>query len=111
VYRQVQMHRRSAAIRNKYVFTDETFEALAGEAPASIERDKAMSAALDKCLGKLNEKQRELIEQRYLTKGTLQDLAEDTGRTANALYKTLQRIRESLHHCICDRMEKEGFSA
>ena len=111
VYRQVQMHRRSAAIRNKYVFTDDTFEALAGAAPDSIERDKAMSAALDKCLGKLNEKQRDLIEQRYLAKGTLQDLAEESGRTANALYKTLQRIRESLYHCIYNRIEKEGFTA
>lgn len=109
VYRQVQIHRRSTAIRNKYVFSDETFEALAGEAPVSIDRDRAMSSALEKCLLKLSEKQRELIERRYDSQGTLQEFARETGQNANAVYKSLQRIRESLHQCIHHRLEKEGF--
>ena len=111
VYRQVQMHRRKQAIRQKYVFTAETFEQLASDEPVSLERDRTMGAALEKCLQKLSSKNRELIEQRYLTKGSLQDYAEETGRSANALYKTLQRIRESLHGCISRRLAQEGFTA
>lgn len=111
VYRQVLMHRRSQAIRQKYVFSDETFEQLAKDEPIPLERGKALGTALEKCLQKLSSKNRELIEQRYLSKGSLQDYAEETGRTANALYKTLQRIRESLHGCIQQRLAKEGFTA
>ncbi len=112
VYRQVQMHRRSHAIRSKYVFTEETFEQLANSSqPASLERDQVMSQALEKCLRKLSAKQRELVERRYLAEGSLKSLAEESGRSADALYKTLQRIRESLFRCINKRLAKEGFPA
>jgi RNA polymerase sigma-70 factor (ECF subfamily) len=110
VYRQVLIHRRSHAIRSKYVFTGETFEQLASSEPVSLERNQAMEQALEKCLKKLSAKQRELVERRYLAEGSLKALAEESGRTADALYKTLQRIREALFHCINKRMAKEGFS-
>ena len=73
--------------------------------------DQAVSVALETCLGKLSAKQREIVERRYLAKGSLQDLAEESGRSANALYKTLQRIREVLHHCINKRLTQEGFTS
>ena len=111
VYRKVQMHRRKQTSRAKYFFSDETLEQLAGDESFSLERDQAMGAALEKCLGKLSSKNRELVEQRYLAKGALQEFAAQTGRTSNALYKTLQRIRESLHRCITQRLTKEGFTA
>lgn len=111
VYRQVQMHRRKQATRAKYFFSDETIEQLAKDESFSLERDRAMSAALDKCLQKLSARNRELVEQRYLSKGSLQDFSEKTGRTSNAIYKTLQRIRESLHRCITQRLAREGFTS
>ena len=110
VYRQVQMHRRKQATRAKYFFSNETIEKLAADEPFSLERDRAMESALEKCLLKLSPKNRELIEQRYLSKGSLQDFAAQTGRTSNALYKMLQRIRESLHQCITHRLDREGFT-
>ncbi|MEO0414152.1 MAG: sigma-70 family RNA polymerase sigma factor [Verrucomicrobiota bacterium] len=113
VYRQVQMHRRKQAIRHKYVFSDDTFEKLASDEPVSLEHDRAMAAALDTCLKKLGSKNRELIERRYLAgaPGSLQDYADETQQTPNALYKKLQRIREILHRCITQRLEREGFTA
>lgn len=111
VYRQVQMHRRKQAIRGKYFFSDETIEELAREEPVSLEKDQAMEAALEKCLLKLSRKNRELIEQRYLSQGSMQEFADQTGRSSNAVYKMLQRIRESLHRCITHRLEKEGIAA
>jgi RNA polymerase sigma-70 factor (ECF subfamily) len=111
IYRQVQMHRRKQATRAKYFFSDETIEQLAKDESFSLERDRAMAAALEKCLQKLSAKNRELVEQRYLSKGSLQEFAEQSGRTSNALYKMLQRIRESLHQCITQRLAREGFTA
>ena len=111
VYRQVQMHRRKQATRAKYYFfSEETFERLASDQPVSLERDMAMRAALEKCLEKLSTKNRQLVEQRYLSKGSLQDYAQQAGRSSNSVYKMLQRIRESLHHCITRRIAKEGFT-
>lgn len=111
VYRQVQMLRRKQSNRAKLFFSEETFEHLANEEDSSFERDKVMGAALEKCLEKLSPKSRELVEQRYLSNGSLQQHAEKTGRTAEAVYKTLQRIRESLHGCIVKRLAKEGFTS
>ncbi|MEM9282581.1 MAG: sigma-70 family RNA polymerase sigma factor [Verrucomicrobiota bacterium] len=109
VYRQVQMHRRSQATRGKYFFSDETIEQLAGDPAESPEQSLAMSRALEQCLEHIGAKQRELIEQRYTSKGTLQELAQQLGKKPDALYKMLQRVREALHQCICQRMTKEGF--
>ena len=111
VFRQVQMYRRSQATRRKHFFSDETIARLAEEVPTSLDRDQAMSRALEKCLDRLNPKQRELIEQRYLAEESLQEVAELAGCTANALYKTLQRIRVGLHQCIQQRLTKEGFTS
>ena len=110
VYRQVQMHRRKHAIRQKYVFSEETLVELAGDTPVDAKREEAMSLALETCMGKLSDSQRTLVNQRYLAQGTLQDLAKDTGRNADALYKSLQRIRERLYDCIHHRIAQEGFS-
>ena len=111
VYRQVQMHRRKHAIRQKYVFSEETLELLAGDEPITAKREEAMSQALDKCLANLSDSQRNLVNQRYLSKGSLQELAQETGRNVDALYKSLERIRTRLHDCIHQRMAQEGFGA
>ena len=94
VYRQVQMHRRAQANKQTFSFSEETFELLANDEPVSLDRDKAMGVALEKCLQKLSSKNRKLIEERYQKDGSLQDYAESLGQTANSLYKTLQRIRQ-----------------
>ncbi len=110
VYRQVQTYRRKQATRAKYFFSDETIERLAAEMPAFQERDQAMSRALELCLEGLGGKQRALIEQRYVAKESLCKLADETGRSANSLYKTLQRIRVGLYRCISQRVLDEGFT-
>ena len=113
VYLKAQMQRRSQAIRHKYVFCDETFEELAHAQFESMtpEDDKLRSGALECCLTKLTDKQRELIECRYLSRRSLNDLAKERGKSPNALYKTLQRTRELLHHCIQGKLEQEGLKA
>lgn len=109
VYRQVQQYRRSQTTRGKYFFNDDTIEQFAGEQDHSIEQNQAMESALQRCLESISPRQRELIEQRYHSKSTLQDFAHQMGKKPDALYKSLQRVREALHKCICQRMTKEGY--
>ena len=65
---------------------------------------------LEKCLCKLPEDQRSLVEGYYYHRRAIEELANDSGRTAAATYKALQRIRHSLRHCIerASQPEKAG---
>jgi RNA polymerase sigma-70 factor (ECF subfamily) len=51
---------------------------------------------LESCLGKLPEDQRELVEGYYYHRTGIEALSESSGRTIQATYKALQRIRQSL---------------
>jgi RNA polymerase sigma-70 factor (ECF subfamily) len=108
VYRQVLIHRRSTAIRLKYTFGEETTRRMVEE-QAPLERDVALSEALDNCLQKLDEDQRELVRLRYYTGESLRVVAARSGRSPDAIYKKIQRIREALHRCISIRLAQEGW--
>ena len=55
---------------------------------------------LEGCLSKLPEEQRSIVEGYYYRRDGIEKLAEHSGRTVAATYKTLQRIREALQTCI-----------
>lgn len=69
----------------------------------------AQSRWLGECMKKLPEGDRELVEERYATDHTLTELAADSGRTPNALYKSMQRIRRSLMDCVEKGLKSEGW--
>lgn len=109
VYRQVLIHRRSTAIRLKYTFSEETFRRLVEE-QSPLERDIALSEALDKCLHRLDDDERELLNLRYFTKESINEMATREGLSVDVLYKRIQRIREALQRCISKRMGREGWA-
>ena len=55
---------------------------------------------LEGCLGKLPEEQRSIVEGYYYRRDGIEKLAEHSGRTVAATYKTLQRVREALQLCM-----------
>ena len=55
---------------------------------------------LEACLNKLSAEQRSMIEGYYYRRDGIEKLAQETGRTVAAAYKTLQRIRQALQICI-----------
>ena len=69
----------------------------------------AQSRWLSNCLQKLAEIDRRLIEQRYASKGTLAEMATETGRSPNALYKSMQRVRRTLLECVQSGLKSEGW--
>lgn len=57
------------------------------------------------CLRKLPDKQKVIIEGYYFKDQTIEELAETSGRTVDAVYKALQRIRAALMQCVNRRTE------
>ena len=55
---------------------------------------------LESCLGKLPTEHRAVVEGYYYRREGIEKLAEHSGRTVAATYKTLQRVREALQFCI-----------
>lgn len=55
---------------------------------------------LEGCLGKLPAEQRCIVEGYYYQRTGIDRLAEESGRTVEATYKALQRIRNALQTCI-----------
>jgi RNA polymerase sigma-70 factor (ECF subfamily) len=80
------------------------------EEQSSLERDIALSEALEKCLHRLDDDERELLNLRYFTKESINQMATRVGLSVDVLYKRIQRIREVLQRCISKRMGREGWA-
>jgi RNA polymerase sigma-70 factor, ECF subfamily len=96
---EVLMHHRK---RRRYTFlTEELIESLSErQAEQELYTQQLQNALLD-CIEKLPEADRLLLNHRYVEPGTtIQQLAAETGQTANVLYKALARIRRQLLHCV-----------
>ena len=55
---------------------------------------------LEGCLNQLPAEQRSIVEGYYYRRDGIEKIAEKSGRTVAAAYKTLQRIRHALQTCI-----------
>lgn len=104
---QVLMHRRSR--RKSPWLAGDVIEQLAGRQQERDDLSEVRRVALRMCLQKLPEEDRRLIEGRYQgSNETIQDVASATGRTANAIYKELGRIRRVLLECITRMVATEA---
>ncbi len=82
----------------RITFSEKIIEILSeSDAPA---KPDARLAALDSCLGKLNESQRKLIQARYTPGHSIEQYAVNCGKGASGLRMALLRVRESLKNCI-----------
>jgi RNA polymerase sigma-70 factor (ECF subfamily) len=65
---------------------------------------------LSSCLQKLPSEQRGIIEAYYYRAQPVDEIAAGSGRTGEAIYKVLQRIRHALRQCIDREIALEGGS-
>jgi RNA polymerase sigma-70 factor (ECF subfamily) len=100
---EILMHHRR---NRKYTFlTEPLIESLLEDQSRIEEQREERRRALQKCLQTLPEADRELIDLRYAERDlTIQQLADESGQTANVLYKSLGRIRQQLMECIKHRL-------
>ena len=100
VARNVVMRHLRRHARDRHVFDEALVNQLADEAAALAPVHDLHREALEHCLEKLPDAQRELVLTAY-TKGTRMDaLATRRGQTPMALYKLLHRIRQALLECV-----------
>jgi len=93
--------------RSRLVFGKAAIEALAMEQATANTVEGSRQAALAECLKRLSAVNRDLLTRCYSGAGTIRDVAGTLGRSTEAVYKMLQRVRLSLHKCIEQRLVME----
>jgi RNA polymerase sigma-70 factor, ECF subfamily len=96
--------------RDRHIFDDELVNRLADEVILMEQAHLTQREALDDCLLKLPDPQRELALSAY-TKGVrMNDLAAQLGKTPMSLYKLLHRIRQTLLECVRRKLAREELA-
>ena len=106
-YWEVRRARQKFA-RAKVVFDQDVVDALAQTAAGMIEEVSERHEALAGCLKKLHPRDRELVLTRYEPGCGVDEAARRSGRSLEAAYKALGRIRKLLLDCVSNQLAAEG---
>jgi RNA polymerase sigma-70 factor, ECF subfamily len=98
-YFQVLTFRKRQS-RNRLQFCDALVEQLAQGGEPSLLQAGSDAEALDRCMAKLNQRDRQLMEMRYEPGATVEGVAQQVGRSKKAVYTALGRIRSWLLECM-----------
>ncbi len=98
---------RQKFARAKVVFDDDVLESVAGTAATMMEELDHRHEALAHCLGRLHPRDRDLLLTRYEPGGGVEAAAQRCGRSMEAAYKALMRLRKLLHDCITQKLSTE----
>lgn len=96
---------RQRFARSKVVFNQDVLEAVAQTAMELAPEVDQRHEALARCLQKLHPRDRELILTRYEPGNGVAEAARRTGRTLEAAYKALHRLRKLLFDCVTQELE------
>ena len=109
-FNEVRNHRRTLG-RNRLHFDSELSELLAEESMVEAELTQARLKALDACMEKLSPRQQQILRRCYDGTSTISEVAGSLGRSRDALYKQLARLREKLSECIRGQIAAEDFAS
>jgi len=91
---------RTSYARAKVVFNEDLLELLAQTASEMEAEVDPRHEALAQCMKKLQERDRQLLLTRYEAGVSVEQAAAKNGRSLEAAYKALNRLRRSLHECV-----------
>ncbi|MDF1659547.1 MAG: sigma-70 family RNA polymerase sigma factor [Verrucomicrobiales bacterium] len=106
IVRNISFRHRRKLFRDRHVFDDELLERILNEEEAEQEEGNRSGessreyGALITCLDKFSDERRQLILAPYGKPGAVKELAEQSTRSPNSLYKLLQRLRSKLVRCV-----------
>ena len=106
---EVMAYRKSKQ-RSRLVLDDELLANIAGELEKSAEDADYRLKMLERCIERLNPRQRELISARYGRGEAVRDIAERLSRPENALAALFYRLRKILADCVQTMIRKEGIA-
>ncbi|QDT88660.1 sigma-70 family RNA polymerase sigma factor [Gimesia algae] len=93
--------------RDSMVFNVELVEMLAKQNEEKLAGAQDLQRVLTRCVSKLPEQSRNLIQLRYASGGSVQSIAEAQGRSVGAVSQTLYRIRQLLQECVQKTLASE----
>lgn len=99
------------AEQQRRVLEDDVVEALLARQEQLTPELTARRAHLRECLEALPAEQRGFVRGYYWDEQDVESLARQSGRTVEAVYKALQRIRQALSDCMNRKARTEGASA
>ncbi len=94
--------------RDRHEFDNDFVEAVATAAEEEAELFEARRKALGDCVGRLKERDRELLQSCYADGGTIKRAAQKLDRPAKGVYKALARIRQMLFDCVQRKLASQG---
>ena len=97
--------------KNKLFFTDALFDQIAQTHAELSDELEGRKTALYTCLGKLNDRGREIVRLRYSENLKPASIADRVGTTPHAVSSLLHRLRVKLRDCIERRLGREGGAA
>ena len=102
---EILKYRRGVS-RDRLVFNEELIELLANSSEAMEAELSSQDyiESLQLCIDRLPEKSKKIIEVVYQSEKTIKQIAEEIGKSATSLYKTVDRIRKKLKFCIESRL-------
>lgn len=104
-YYEILKFRKKSLQKQK--FSDAFLECVAQDMFEHGDSLQRQSRALEGCLKKLPQKDREVIQKRYFEGVTTQMIASLLGRPVRSVYFSLQRIRDLLHRCVLHTLAAE----
>jgi RNA polymerase sigma-70 factor, ECF subfamily len=102
---------RQKFARSKVIFDQDVLDAVAQTAGVMREELDERHEALALCLRKLPSRDRELVLTRYEPGSGVAEAARRTGRSMDAAYKALNRLRKLLHDCVTHQLTHEHGGA
>lgn len=96
--------------RERLVFNDDILDLLAEETLEDVDTLEHQRVALSTCLEKLDSRQKQLLQLAYQPGVKFHEVAAQAGKSTQAFYKTIQRLRASLLTCA-ERQLKQASGA
>lgn len=105
-------HFRTMKGDRRLVFDDELVNRISHHAEESVDNDllQARREALRKCLAKLRDVDRDLLQVRYTDPGTIEEFAARHNRNPGTIRALLRNIRKALARCIRCESGEEALS-
>ena len=105
---QVLSYRRSRSRGRRLVFDEQLLDELSQRVEERLPLQDSRQAALEGCIAKLRQSDRNLIAERYADGASVQAMAKRLNKSINAVSRMLYRIRNNLQECVRQTLAQEA---
>lgn len=103
-YLQVLQFRKKN--RSRIVFDSDIMELVAEHVDKLSAMESERGAALKICLEKVPDRGREVLDYRYGTNMSVEEIGQQVNRSRIAVYRQLSRLRKFLSECVRERLDR-----